>query len=82
MQLPQEYVDQIDSHNGGCVTYDWAFCRFLTKEIGVTAIPLSPFYSPASQHLAKNYVRFAFCKSSDLIEEASRRLLRLKAFAK
>lgn len=26
------------------MTRDWAFCRFLTIEIGVTAIPPSSFY--------------------------------------
>ncbi len=53
---------------------DWAMSRWLTKEVGVTAIPPSAFYSPDALHLAKNLLRFAFCKGDDTILEAHRRL--------
>lgn len=53
---------------------DWAMSRWLTKEVGVTAIPPSAFYSPDTLHLAKNLLRFAFCKGDDTILEAHRRL--------
>jgi aspartate/methionine/tyrosine aminotransferase len=49
---------------------DWALCRWLTIEVGVTAIPPSAFYSPGNMGLAKHYLRFAFCKSDDTIRAA------------
>ena len=53
---------------------DWALSRWLTQEVGVTAIPSSAFYSPPNVHLAKNTLRFAFCKGDETILEAERRL--------
>ena len=41
---------------------DKAFCRYMTVEFGVTAIPPSSFYSEEHRHLAANYARFACCK--------------------
>lgn len=50
---------------------DRAFSERLTKEAGVTPVPLSAFYGPgAPQHL----VRFAFCKKREVLEDAGRRL--------
>lgn len=55
---------------------DVAFCRHLTTEIGVTAIPPSAFYhNPAD---GANLARFAFCKTRPILEEAARRLKQLK----
>ena len=53
---------------------DWAMSRWMTETVGVTAIPPSAFYEPQHVHLARNYLRFAFCKGDDTIEEAARRL--------
>lgn len=51
---------------------DRAFCHFLTKEIGVAAIPPSSFYqNPAD---GANLVRFAFCKSETALATAVTRL--------
>jgi aspartate/methionine/tyrosine aminotransferase len=52
---------------------DWALCRWLTIEVGVTAIPPSAFYSAKNTGLARNYLRFAFCKSDDTIRAAQAR---------
>jgi methionine aminotransferase len=51
---------------------DVAFCRWLTAEHGVAAIPLSPFYAepPAGQRL----VRLCFAKSEATLAEAAARL--------
>jgi len=57
---------------------DHQFCRWLTEEIGVTAIPPTSFYSPQNKHIAENYARFAFCKRDDVIEQAHQRLSKLK----
>ena len=51
---------------------DMEFCRWLTTEIGVAAIPAGPFYSDPRE--GKDLVRFAFCKSMETLEEAARRL--------
>ena len=51
---------------------DIAFCRWLTIEKGVTAIPLSPFYEtpPAGQRL----VRLCFAKNEATLDAAIERL--------
>jgi len=58
---------------------DVAICRWLTKEVGVAAIPPSPFYSEPHQELTDNLARFTFCKTDDMLEEAARRLAKIKA---
>jgi aminotransferase len=55
---------------------DVEFARFLVKEIGVAVVPGSSFYSHAS--LGAQQVRFAFCKSDATLDEAARRLQKLK----
>jgi aspartate/methionine/tyrosine aminotransferase len=53
---------------------DLAFCKTITQQARVAAIPVSAFYAadpPA------NYVRFAFCKRETVLHEA---LARLEAF--
>ncbi|KRD39948.1 MULTISPECIES: pyridoxal phosphate-dependent aminotransferase [unclassified Lysobacter] len=54
---------------------DVAFCRWLTIEKGVTAIPLSPFYesAPANQRLA----RLCFAKNETTLDAAIERLIGL-----
>ncbi|MFN7019910.1 MAG: aminotransferase class I/II-fold pyridoxal phosphate-dependent enzyme [Phycisphaerales bacterium] len=51
---------------------DRAFCKALTTEAGVAAIPPSVFYSEPS--LGRSLVRFAFCKRRETLEEAVKRL--------
>eukprot|EP01147_Barroeca_monosierra_P010513 gene10513-2641_t len=53
---------------------DYDFCRWLTKEVGVAAIPPSCFYTLPNKHLAKNLARFCFVKANDDIHEAAQRL--------
>ncbi len=55
---------------------DVEFARYLVEQIGVAVVPGSSFYSdPAS---GSRQVRFAFCKTNATIDEAARRLERLK----
>jgi N-succinyldiaminopimelate aminotransferase len=54
---------------------DVAFCRWLTTEVGVAAIPLSAFY--ARPGAAPQVARFAFCKTDAVLDEAARRLEQL-----
>ena len=58
---------------------DAAFCRFLTAEIGVAAVPPSAFYADASR--APLLARFCFAKRDETLVEAARRLQRLAAVA-
>ena len=50
------------------------FCQWLTREIGVAAIPLSAFYGDGFD---QKVVRFCFAKKDDTLDEAIRRLARL-----
>jgi N-succinyldiaminopimelate aminotransferase len=55
---------------------DRAFCRFLISEVGVAAIPPGAFYhNPAD---GAGLARFAFCKTRATLEEAARRLEKLR----
>lgn len=56
---------------------DVQFCRWLTAEIGVAAIPPSAFYSEAHKGLGRRYARFAFCKTQATLERAAERLERV-----
>lgn len=56
---------------------DVAFCRWLTTEIGVAAIPTAAFY--ASPGRAPNHARFCFAKQAETIAEAGRRLANVPA---
>ena len=60
--------------------HDYTVCRWLTTEIGVTAIPPSSFYDESNYDLAKHLARFCFCKTDETLEEASKRLEKLSAF--
>ena len=52
---------------------DVAFCRHITEQAKVTAIPVTAFYEgDAPAHFA----RFAFCKQDELLDEALDRLAR------
>ena len=51
-----------------------AFCEWLTREIGVAAIPLSAFYG---QPVERQTIRFCFAKQDDTLRQALERLARL-----
>jgi N-succinyldiaminopimelate aminotransferase len=53
------------------------FARYLITTIGVAAIPPESFYSAAHAHLGSRYLRFSFCKSDALLQEAGERLATL-----
>lgn len=54
---------------------DVSFCRHLTTEVGVAAIPPSAFFHDPAD--GAKLARFAFCKSQPVLEEAARRLQKL-----
>jgi aspartate/methionine/tyrosine aminotransferase len=51
---------------------DVEFARWLTVEAGVASVPGSSFFS--RPELGRHLVRFAFCKTDDVLREAARRL--------
>ena len=51
---------------------DVAFCRHITQEAKVAAIPVSAFYEQGGA--PSHYARFAFCKREAVLEEALARL--------
>ncbi|MFJ5680043.1 pyridoxal phosphate-dependent aminotransferase [Streptomyces sp. NPDC093097] len=53
----------------------FAFCRALPERAGVVAIPNAVFYDHQDQ--GAPFVRFAFCKSVEVLQEAADRLKRL-----
>ncbi|MFI6648294.1 pyridoxal phosphate-dependent aminotransferase [Streptomyces sp. NPDC050529] len=55
----------------------FAFCRALPERCGVVAIPNAVFYDHREQ--GAPFVRFAFCKRTDVLEEAASRLKTLAA---
>ena len=50
---------------------DVDFCRHITTEARVTAVPVSAFYESGE---VRHFARFAFCKEEAALEEAIRRL--------
>jgi aspartate/methionine/tyrosine aminotransferase len=53
------------------------FARYLVREIGVSVVPGSSFYrDPAS---GAQQVRFTYCKTDSTLDEALRRLGKLRA---
>jgi len=55
---------------------DVAFCRYLTSEIGVAAIPPSAFYANPAD--GAGLARFTFCKKEETLFRAAERLKKLK----
>ena len=56
-----------DAHDDG------EFCRRLTLEAGVTAVPISAFYGERD---VRSHIRFCFAKKQETLEEALSRLRR------
>lgn len=52
---------------------DAEFCKYLTTEAGVAAVPVSAFYTSDD---VRHFARFSFCKKAETIDEAIRRLKR------
>lgn len=62
----------VGEYTRGSDRNDEELVRWMIKEVGVAAIPLSAFYNQDDEDNPK--VRFAFCKSIDHIERAVRRV--------
>ena len=77
IQVPKDFVFPELLHSR---PKDFRTCYWLTKEIGVCAIPPTEFYSKPNQILAENFARFAFCKTDETLDAAAERLLKLKPY--
>jgi aspartate/methionine/tyrosine aminotransferase len=66
-------ISRLLKKEDGANEKDRAFCERLVREAGVALIPLSVFFADGTPD---TYVRFAFCKSRPLVEEALERLKR------
>ncbi len=55
--------------------HDREFAKYLTTEIGVAAIPMSPFYT---EDPGDKVIRLCFAKQESTIEAAAERLMKLK----
>ncbi len=58
---------------------DLEFVKYLVNDIGVAAVPGSSFYNDARD--GAQQVRFAFCKRDETLDEAGKRLRKLRAKA-
>ncbi len=58
---------------------DDRFAEWLTAEVGVAPVPGSSFFNDPND--GRQLVRFAFCKTDDLLEEAAARLAAVRAAA-
>jgi kynurenine aminotransferase len=59
---------------------DWSVAWFVAETAGVVTIPPTDFYSVGNWSLGENYLRIAFCKDTDTLREAGKRLLKLMPF--
>ena len=53
---------------------DAAFCREITEQAKVAAVPISAFYHPSQGYAPRNFARFCFCKRPEVLDAAAARL--------
>jgi len=53
------------------------FTHHLIKDYGVACIPPESFYSREHAHIGGEYIRLAFCKSDEMLQQVGERLARL-----
>lgn len=73
--ITDEEINQITSDTPLHERPDVKFSKWLTTQVGVCPIPMSPFYIPSQRYLANNFIRFAYCKDDKTLQIAGERLL-------
>jgi len=73
LQAPGTYFQCVD-YSAVSDMPEEAFCRWLTSEIGVAAIPLSAFYHAPRE---SGVIRFCFAKKDATLKTALDRLARV-----
>mgnify|MGYP003976007631 CR=1 FL=1 len=53
---------------------DAAFCKHITTEAGVAAVPFSAFYQGGSDSGVNHFIRFCYCKEDALLDAAVAKL--------
>lgn len=71
MESEGTYFLTVDFRPLGFNGDDVDFCRHITIEAGVTAVPVSAFYQQAD---VNHFARFCFCKGEALLDQAVERL--------
>lgn len=66
------YFINADISSIGFKGTDEEFCRLITTEAGVAAVPVSAFYP--SEGARRNFARFCFCKRPEVLEAAIMKL--------
>jgi aminotransferase len=59
---------------------DVAFANWLVREVGVAGVPGSSFFS--RRELGRHLIRFTFCKTPEVLDEAGARLARVRDIAR
>jgi aspartate/methionine/tyrosine aminotransferase len=72
LPTPGTYFITTDVRPLGWAGDDVSFCRTLTEQAKVTAIPVTAFY--AGEGAPNHYARFAFCKGDALLDAALARM--------
>jgi L-glutamine---4-(methylsulfanyl)-2-oxobutanoate aminotransferase len=75
VRAPEGAYYILADHTGFGLGDDVAFVNHLISEVGVAAIPPSAFYHSSDE--GSRLVRFAFCKSDEVLDEALERLSNL-----
>lgn len=75
VRSPEGAYYVLADHTGFGLGDDISFVKHLISEVGVAAIPPSAFYHSSDE--GSRLVRFAFCKSDEVLDEALERLARL-----
>jgi methionine aminotransferase len=57
---------------------DMALCQWLTREVGVAAIPMSAFYSAKAEAASASIIRFCFAKKDETLNLALERLRQIQ----
>lgn len=71
MESEGTYFLTVDFRPLGFNGNDEEFCRHITTQAGVTAVPVSAFYQEAD---VDHFARFCFCKGEELLDQAIERL--------
>jgi aspartate/methionine/tyrosine aminotransferase len=53
---------------------DVEFCKYLTVDVGVAAVPFSAFYQKGMESGVNHFIRFCYCKQDHVIDSALDRL--------
>eukprot|EP00921_Rhytidocystis_pertsovi_P003094 GHVQ01005155.1.p1 GENE.GHVQ01005155.1~~GHVQ01005155.1.p1 ORF type:complete len:772 (+),score=86.37 GHVQ01005155.1:142-2457(+) len=73
VDVPHKYLNE-QPESCAEMTRTWAFCRWMTVEGGVVALPMSAFYSRQNQTMADKLIRVAVCKTEETITHLEQRL--------